>query len=739
MKAQSWVGSIIGRRYQIEDLLGQGGMSAVYRAYDPNLRRVVAIKLIHAHLASDPNFVGRFKEEAAAVARLRHPNIVQVHDFNIDDGTYYMVMEYLAGETLQTRLRRLNDAQRLMPFPEAIDICSQLCNAVGYAHNHELIHRDIKPANIMLDVNGRAILMDFGIVKIIGGDYHTATGATIGTAMYMSPEQIRTERVDDRSDIYSLGVTLYEMVSGQPPYKADSAMTLMMMVLNDPLPDLCKVRSGLPQNLLDAVNKALAKEPAERFQTMAEMATSLQTVQENLESMHTATTATDEVENQPEVMPAIAATIKDTVPDLGKAEIPATEVDAEGIEFEQPQETELDSITIEEQPGQTSAGMPQPAVKNDTATSRLKSRQIIGAVIGILFLLVLATGGYLYVNSSRTPGISLTPINRSMVPVNAKTAPAVVNQGVWQTDSFIEALAYSPDSTLIGTANNREEARFSQHRFYSGLWEIAKGHIQSYQLGHSQWVYDVAFSADGQLFASASDDGTINLWQSNDGSIVNKLDSPFGSLSSVDFSPSNLLLAAGSWNGEVGLWELGNANLLRTLKDNDHGILDVAFSPDNQLLAAALEDKTILIWQVSDGGVVHTLQGHQAAVREVAFSPDGTLLTSASEDHTIGLWQVSDGSLLRTMQGHAEPVLTVAFSTDGSLLASGSSDGTLRLWQVSNGQLVSMLTEGSESITSVEFSPDSYFLVSAAADGEVQFWGISEAIPFEMEPTPHQQ
>ncbi len=256
MNRQSWVGKTIAGRYQIDDLLGQGGMSAVYSAYDPNLRRNVAIKLIHTHLSTDPNFIGRFKEEAAAVARLRHPNIVQVHDFDIDNETYYMVMEYLAGETLQARLKRIKNAQRKMPLSEAVHICTQLCDAVGYAHNHELVHRDIKPANIMLDVNERAILMDFGIVKIIGGDYHTATGATIGTAMYMPPEQIRSERVDDRSDIYSMGVTLYEMISGRTPYQANSAMTIMMMVLNDPLPDLRDFRDRVPEKLADCSPKS---------------------------------------------------------------------------------------------------------------------------------------------------------------------------------------------------------------------------------------------------------------------------------------------------------------------------------------------------------------------------------------------------------------------------------------------------------------------------------------------------
>ncbi len=282
MMSQSWVGKTIGGRYQIEALLGQGGMSAVYRALDPNLQRNVAIKLIHPHLSSDPDFVSRFKTEAAAAARLRHPNIVQVHDFNQDDGTYYLVMDYLVGETLQARLKRLNETGRNMPFAEAIDICAHICAAAGYAHEHELIHRDIKPANIMLDVHGQAILMDFGIVKIIGGEHHTGTGATLGTAMYMSPEQIRSKRVDERTDIYSLGVTLYEMLSGRPPYQADSAPTLMMMVLNDPLPDLRSLRPHVPEALAAVVYKALAKDQEDRFSSMLEMVEALRKVQAGL-------------------------------------------------------------------------------------------------------------------------------------------------------------------------------------------------------------------------------------------------------------------------------------------------------------------------------------------------------------------------------------------------------------------------------------------------------------------------
>src|SRR5512137_1731244 len=174
MSQPSWIGRTLSGRYRIDALLGQGGMSAVYKATDPNLKRVVAIKLIHSHLSGDTQFIKRFEEEAAAVASLRHPNIVQVFDFNSDEGTYYMVLEFIPGETLQDRLKRLSDEKRLLSIEESIQYTINICDALGYAHQRGMVHRDIKPANIMLDIHSQAILMDFGIVKIVGGDSHTA-------------------------------------------------------------------------------------------------------------------------------------------------------------------------------------------------------------------------------------------------------------------------------------------------------------------------------------------------------------------------------------------------------------------------------------------------------------------------------------------------------------------------------------------------------------------------------------
>lgn len=280
MSKPSWIGKSLSGRYQIEEMIGQGGMSAVYKATDPNLKRVVAVKMIHPHLSDDPDFVKRFEEEAAAVAQLRHPNIIQVFDFNHDDesDSYYMVLEFVPGETLQQHLARLNASDRKLSITKTLEAMIDICEAVNYAHQRGMIHRDIKPANLMLTVTGQAILMDFGIAKIVGGQRHTATGAVVGTAMYMSPEQIKGEHPDRRSDIYSLGVTLFEMVSGRPPFEADSAMTLMMMHVNDPVPDPRTLNPDVPDDLVTVIDKALAKDPNDRYQTAAQMAAALRNV-----------------------------------------------------------------------------------------------------------------------------------------------------------------------------------------------------------------------------------------------------------------------------------------------------------------------------------------------------------------------------------------------------------------------------------------------------------------------------
>ncbi|MCP5098776.1 MAG: protein kinase, partial [Chloroflexi bacterium] len=269
-------GQTIGK-YKIFSRLGVGGMARVYKAYQANLDRYVAVKVMHAYLAEEEEFIARFKREAAAIARLRHPNIIQVHDFDVrNDDLYYMVMEFIEGPTLKAELdvRVLQDE----PFSliEITHIISRLARAIDYAHVRGMVHRDIKPANIMFTSDGQIILTDFGIVRMIGFTYNTNTGFLAGTPAYMSPEQGRGKHGDERSDIYSLGIILYELLTGRPPFNADTPLALIKQHIESQMPPPTTFNPNISPEIETILDTALAKNPEYRFQRASELALALQ-------------------------------------------------------------------------------------------------------------------------------------------------------------------------------------------------------------------------------------------------------------------------------------------------------------------------------------------------------------------------------------------------------------------------------------------------------------------------------
>jgi hypothetical protein len=259
--------------YDVLDLIGDGGMGAVYRGRDPRFDRLVAIKVLHSHFLRDPGVVERFKAEAVIQAKLSHPHIVTVFDFVAQADTLAIVMDLVDGLPLDELIER---GKGPMAMDRAVRLMDQILSAMGYAHQRGLVHRDIKPSNILvLSVEGQefAKVMDFGIAKILGSEkLQTATGAKMGTLAYMSPEHVRSPKhVDVRSDVYSLGVVLYEMLTGQVPFDADSEYELMRQIVQDDPRDIGQLPSRVGPALGGVVRKALAKDPAARFQSCTEM------------------------------------------------------------------------------------------------------------------------------------------------------------------------------------------------------------------------------------------------------------------------------------------------------------------------------------------------------------------------------------------------------------------------------------------------------------------------------------
>ena len=270
-------------RYELLERLGRGGMAEVYRAHQASLDRYVAIKLLHPFLADDPEFTARFLREAQNIARLKHPNIVQVYDFETDPETetYYMVMELIEGPTLKDVLERLDASGQRMDVHDALRITRDAAAALAFAHSQNMIHRDVKPANLMLDGGHRVVLTDFGIARMMSAASTSAT-AMVGTPAYMAPEQGLGDAGDERSDLYSLGVILFQMSAGTLPYDGETPLSVVLKHLNEPIPSARDRNPSVPETVDTLIQRLMAKDPGDRYQSATELISDIERIEAGL-------------------------------------------------------------------------------------------------------------------------------------------------------------------------------------------------------------------------------------------------------------------------------------------------------------------------------------------------------------------------------------------------------------------------------------------------------------------------
>ena len=269
-------GQKINDRYEIIKMIGEGGMANVYLANDNILERKVAIKVLRGDLSNDEKFIRRFKREALSVSNLSHPNIVEVYDVGEEDGNYYIVMEYIEGKTLKQLLQK----RGALTLPEVIDIMSQLTDGLSHAHEAYIIHRDIKPQNIMIEDNGLVKITDFGIAMALNSTQLTQTNSVMGSVHYLPPEQANGKGSTIKSDIYSLGILMYELLAGSVPFKGDTAVEIALKHMKEKMPSIRKQNPTIPQSVENIVLKATAKNPKNRYDSVREMYNDLQTAME---------------------------------------------------------------------------------------------------------------------------------------------------------------------------------------------------------------------------------------------------------------------------------------------------------------------------------------------------------------------------------------------------------------------------------------------------------------------------
>jgi len=410
-----WLGKTIGK-VRIEKLLARGGMAEVYLGSHLNLDRPVAVKLLHSFIEEEPLLLDRFQREAKVVAGLRHSNIVQIFDFDTVDGHPYIVMEYLKGPTLAAYLRHLHHRKKRIPPDQVARLLNELSIALDYAHAQGVIHRDIKPGNIMLHNNKNdipldkpltddveVVITDFGLVRIMNAATQTASGTVSGTPAYMSPEQARGDPTDHRTDIYSLGIVLYEMLAGRVPFEADSTLTVLhMQIHTTPQPI-----AGIPVKVQQVIDRALAKNPDDRYQSSRELAM--------------------------DYYRAIGMGTQPVSPNVPESSLVNTIAVEQPVQVTEPESaTKLEpQIKPESKPDLQPVPKPEPAVKPEPAPKPARSRAWIGVgLLSVVCLAVLGFGAYRFLGTGAslpnpTETASLQIPNTGTSPSPSSEVPAL--------------------------------------------------------------------------------------------------------------------------------------------------------------------------------------------------------------------------------------------------------------------------------------------------------------------------
>ena len=377
--------------YQIVAPLGEGGMAAVYKAYQPGMERYVALKVLPRNYADDAQFLARFQREAKLLAQLQHPHILPVFDFGQAEGYTYIVMPFIQSGTLTDQLKGTP-----VPLPRIRQIITQVGEALNYAHARGMIHRDIKPSNILIDESGNCLLTDFGLARMVEDAVNlTSTGTIMGTPAYMSPEQGSGSRIDARSDIYSLGVVLFEMATGRVPYQAETPIAVVFKHVQDPLPPARSINPDLPEAVELVILKSLAKNPEDRYQTAADMVRAIQSAVPESQIFAAAATT---IAQKPAAEPAPATASSSSV-------------------SEPPEEPAPAGATLVEE-GMAPTMMSQPPKK------RSGTPAWIWAVVGVVLLAVIAGGGYLAFGRKSTSAVAPTAAIAAAKPTSVPTGAA---------------------------------------------------------------------------------------------------------------------------------------------------------------------------------------------------------------------------------------------------------------------------------------------------------------------------
>ena len=727
--------------YEILREIGRGGMGVVYIARQRGLNRLVALKMILSGKHAGADQAERFRVEAEAVARLQHPNIVQIYDIGEQEGRPYFSLEYLEGGSLSQKLNGTPLAPR-----QAAQLMERLADAMHYAHQRGVVHRDLKPANILLTVEGQPKITDFGLAKYVDDDTgQTQTGAILGTPSYMPPEQAegRTRTVGPLADVYSLGAILYELLTGRPPFKGATYWdTLFLVRTQDPVPPM-RLQPKVPRDLEIICLKCLAKEPGKRYASAEAISEDLRhfLVGEPIKARPASIWERSRkwIRIHPGyaslsvVLLLILVFIGGVMPLMERSAgiqalivfiVPVSAWGVCGVVIQtlrlQNQQKRAEEQRLQAESSRREAEEQRRQAESARRDAEDQTRQTARALQkaeSTLYCHSIALAEREWLGNS---------VRRAEQLLEA--CPLSLRHWEWH---FYKRLCHADRLTLVGHKDWVRGVTFGPdgHIIASAggydrtvrLWDATTGEKVATLSGHKGGVHSLAFDASGQFLAVACDDGSIKIWDAN-GQEVRALEGHADAVTAVTFHPDGLHLATGGQDRTVRIWEVASGRSLRCLRGHTGRVCGVAFHPDGQRLASAGEDQTIRVWEAKTEKEELTLYGHDGPVLGVAYSPDGRRLASAGQDQTVKLWETANGRELLTLRGHTDRVCGVAFSPDGKLLASAGKEQVVKIWDVAAGKELRTLRGHRDSVWAVAFAPDNVSLASASVDRTVKVW-----------------
>jgi WD40 repeat protein len=742
--------------YEILRELGQGGMGIVYLARDQRLQRLVALKMLLPEGGVRASAVERFRREAEAIARLQHPNIVQIFQIGEQDGRPFLALEFVDGGNLAETL-----SGKAVPARQAARLVATLARAVHYAHQQDLVHRDLKPANILLQ-NEKPIsqspicnlqsaipkISDFGLVKLLAGDSHQSqSGAVVGTPTYMAPEQAlgKVAIVGPATDVYSLGVILYEMLTGRPPFQGESPTdTLLTIVTVDPVPPT-RLQHKVPRDLETICLKCLHKDPRRRYTSAQALAEDLDRFLDGHPIQARPAGAVEKLwrwtKRNPLAAGLAAAVLLSLLAGTGISSAFAVQARAraedaltekrraddkarEALAEQERADRQAEVARREERNAQDNARRAEQA-QATAQEEKEKAQRLAAALAHDHGLNLCGQGqsdhGLLWLARSLELAPDSAPdLQRAIrTSLSAWRAHLHTLQLYLSHPDWVSSVAFSPDGKRILTGCRDGTARF---------WDAAAGEAVGKPLQHDGPVSAVAFNPDGKTVASSSG-SAVRLWDSGTGQPVGQ---PLAHRLRVDrmtYSADGRSLLTATALSTFHLWDAATGKPMELSLEWENGqrpppIRALAFTPDGHTIVAGIE-ASVRFWDVATGKFSQPPLLHPAGVGALAVSPDGKTLLTGSSDNLARFWDAATGKPLGQPLAHNGAVTGVAFSPDGKKALTCGNDWTARLWDVATGRPVGQSLPHTD-LQAAAFSPDSKRVLTGGLDKVVRVWDIAD-------------